>query len=168
MKDLIAFGFQQIKRVGPIIKQMLIEIRNWSWSWSQQSRFSRQFEKQHLDSRDFLVSLKNDISTNLDNFYAIKSRFVLIFIFVSIETLDRDSRSRHWQRAGLDSRENLDTSKKLVSTLRTFSISISISIGLDCRDPHAYLNPMNCFIIFGFVIIIFSIFSAVTRLEKGR
>ena len=26
MKDLIAFGFQQIKRVGPIIKQMLIEI----------------------------------------------------------------------------------------------------------------------------------------------
>ena len=60
-------------------------------SQSQQSRFSRQFEKRHLDSRDFLNSLKNDISTNLDNFYAIKSRFVSIFIFISIETLDQDS-----------------------------------------------------------------------------
>jgi len=72
MKDLIAFGFQQIKRVGPIIKQMLIEIR----------------KRAGLNSRDFLDSLKNDISTNLDNFYAIKSWFVSIFIFVSIETLD--------------------------------------------------------------------------------
>jgi hypothetical protein len=31
--------------------------------------------------------------------------------------LDWDSRSWHWQRAGLDSRENLDTFKKLVSTI---------------------------------------------------
>ncbi len=52
---------------------------------------SRQFEKRHLDSWDFLDSLKNDILTNLDNFYAIKSRFVLIFIFVSIEALDLDT-----------------------------------------------------------------------------
>jgi hypothetical protein len=36
----------------------------------------------------------------------------------------------------LDRRENLDTVKKLVSTLRTFSIPISI--GLDCRDHQAY------------------------------
>ncbi len=35
----------------------------------------------------------------------------------------------------LDRWENLDTLKKLVLTLRTFSISISI--GLDCRDPQA-------------------------------
>ena len=51
---------------------------------------SRHWERAGLDSRDFLDSLKNDISTNLDNFYAIKSRFVSIFIFVSIETLDFD------------------------------------------------------------------------------
>ena len=31
--------------------------------------------------------------------------------------LDRDSQSRHWQRASLDSQENLDTFKKLVSTI---------------------------------------------------
>ncbi len=36
---------------------------------------------------------------------------------LSRSCLDRDSRSRHWQRAGLDSRENLDTFIKLVSTI---------------------------------------------------
>ena len=40
------------------------------------------------------------------------------------------------KKFGLDCRENLDTLKKLVSTLRTFLISILI--GLDCRDPQAY------------------------------
>ncbi len=52
---------------------------------------SRHWQRAGLDSRDFLDSLKNDISTNLDNFYAIKSWFVSIFIFVSIETLDLDT-----------------------------------------------------------------------------
>ncbi len=33
--------------------------------------------------------------------------------------------------------DNLDSFQKLVSTQRTFLISI----GLDCWDPHAYLNP---------------------------
>jgi len=85
---------------------------------SRQSRFSWQFEKWHLDSRDFLDSLKNDISTNLDKFYVIKSRFVSSFIFVLIETL------------------NLDISKTDISMYR--DISISILIALDCRDPQAY------------------------------
>ncbi len=40
------------------------------------------------------------------------------------------------KKCDLDCRENLDTWKKLVSTRRTFSISISI--GLDCRDHQAY------------------------------
>jgi hypothetical protein len=31
--------------------------------------------------------------------------------------LDQDSRSRHWKKVGLDSRENLDTFKILVSTI---------------------------------------------------
>ena len=34
--------------------------------------------------------------------------------------------------------DNLDGFQKLVSTRKTFSISISISIGLDCRDPQPY------------------------------
>ncbi len=32
--------------------------------------------------------------------------------------LDRDTRSRHWQKVSLDSREILDTFKKLVSTIK--------------------------------------------------
>ncbi len=42
------------------------------------------------------------------------------------------------KKFGLDCRENLDTLKKLVSTQRTFSISISN--GADCWDPQAYLE----------------------------
>ncbi len=57
------------------------------------------------------------MSTNLNKAYAIKSRFVLIIIFVSIETLD------------------LNTLKKDISTDQ--EISISISIGLDSRDLQA-------------------------------
>jgi hypothetical protein len=37
---------------------------------------------------------------------------------LSRSCLDRDSRSQHWQRAGLNSRENLDTFKILVSTIK--------------------------------------------------
>ncbi len=37
------------------------------------------------------------------------------------------------KKVDLNRQENLDTSKKLVLTRRTFSISISI--GLDCQDP---------------------------------
>jgi len=46
--------------------------------------------------------------------------------------LDQDSPLRRQKRVSLDSRENLDSFKKLVSTRWTFSISILI--GLDCRD----------------------------------
>ncbi len=53
--------------------------------------WSRHFEKRHLDCQKILDSLKNDILTNLNKVYAIKSQFVSIFIFVSIETLDRDT-----------------------------------------------------------------------------
>ncbi len=45
--------------------------------------------------------------------------------------LDRDSRSRCQKSISLDVMDNLDGFQKLVSTRRT----ISISIGLDCRDP---------------------------------
>ena len=36
---------------------------------------------------------------------------------VSINTLDRNSRCQHWKKVGLDSGENLDTFKILVSTI---------------------------------------------------
>jgi hypothetical protein len=45
------------------------------------------------------------------------------------------------KKVDLDEMDNLDTLKKLVSTLRTFSILISI--GLDCRDPQAYIYVIS-------------------------
>jgi hypothetical protein len=47
---------------------------------------------------------------------------------------------KSWPRkkiSGLDMIDNLETLKKLISTLRT--ILILISIGLDCWDPQAYI-----------------------------
>jgi hypothetical protein len=38
-----------------------------------------------------VLNLKKDISTNLNEVYALKSRFVSIFIFVLIVTLDLDN-----------------------------------------------------------------------------
>jgi hypothetical protein len=64
------------------------------------------------------------VSTNLDNLDASKSR---------LKNLDFKNLDREKKKVDLDRRENLDNLKKLVSTRRTFSISISI--GLDCRDP---------------------------------
>ncbi len=50
-----------------------------------------------------------------------------------LKSLDFKNLDREKKKFGLDRRENLDTLKKLVLTLRTFSISI----GLNCRDPQA-------------------------------
>jgi hypothetical protein len=52
----------------------------------------------------------------------------LDFKNINFKNLDREKLKVH-----LDVMDNLDTSKKLVSTRRTFSISI----GLNCRDPQA-------------------------------
>ncbi len=55
---------------------------------------------------------------------------ISIFVEISIETLDLDT-----FKVDLDVMDNLDGFQKLVSTRRTFSISIST--GLDRRDPQA-------------------------------
>jgi hypothetical protein len=47
---------------------------------------------------------------------------------LSRRDLDQESQSQHWQRVSLDSQENLDTFKKLVSTIK---ISRSRSRNLD-------------------------------------
>ncbi len=71
------------------------------------------------------------ISTCLDNLDknldASKSR---------LKNLDFKNLDREKKKVDLDRQENLDNLKKLVLTRRTFSISISI--GLDCRDPQPY------------------------------
>jgi hypothetical protein len=80
------------------------------------------------------------ISTNLDNFDGSQqSRQKSQRVKVSTEK----SRPRK-KKVDLDHRENLDNSKKLVLTRRTFSILISI--GLDCRDP-CLCACQKCFII---------------------
>ena len=50
-----------------------------------------------------------------------------------LKNLDFKNLDREKFKVHLDVMDNLDTSKKLVSTRRTFSISI----GLNCRDPQA-------------------------------
>ncbi len=55
--------------------------------------------------------------------------------FVSTPPSSTKNFDREKKKVGLDRRENLNNEKKLVSTPRTFSISISI--GLNCRDHHA-------------------------------
>ncbi len=71
-----------------------------------------------------MVSISlDDLDKNLD---AAKSRFKSL-----------DFKNLDWEKikTGLDSKDSLVKFQKLVSTLRT--ISISISIGLNCRDPQA-------------------------------
>jgi hypothetical protein len=86
-------------------------------TWSRSRLSISTLAESRLDSRDFLDSLKNDILTNLDSFYAIKSQFV------SIETLDLDisktasglsrkfwlsRKSRHFKTVSLDAKDILD------------------------------------------------------------
>jgi hypothetical protein len=52
-----------------------------------------------------------------------------------LKSLHFKNLNREKIKTGLDSKGNLDVFQKLVSTLRTFLISISI--GLDCRDTQA-------------------------------
>ncbi len=67
-----------------------------------------------------IVSISlNDLDKNLDT---AKSR---------LKSLDFKNLNREKKNSGLDMMDNLDGFQKLVSTRRTFSISI----GLDCRDP---------------------------------
>ncbi len=50
-----------------------------SKSKSRRSRFSRQLKKVGLNGKEFLETLKNNISTNLDKAYTLKSQHVSIF-----------------------------------------------------------------------------------------
>jgi hypothetical protein len=63
----------------------------------------------------------DDLDKNLDT---AKSRW---------KSLDFKNLDREKENSGLDMMDNLDGFQKFVSTRRTFLISISI--GLDCRDP---------------------------------
>ena len=71
-----------------------------------------------------MVSISlNDLDKNLDS---AKSW---------LKSLDFKNLDRAKKNSGLDMMDNLDSFQKLVSTQRTFSISISM--GLNCRDPQA-------------------------------
>ncbi len=94
-------------------------------------------ETLNLDtSKSWSWQFKNDISTNLDNFYAIKSRFVSIFIFVSIESLDLDI-SKSWSRpsrksrqvlkTGLDAKDVLDLDWSRLSRPPTLSLFLQLN-----------------------------------------
>jgi hypothetical protein len=77
-------------------------------------------EKAWLSRFISIVSISlDDLDKNLDT---AKSR---------LKSLDFKNLDREKKNSGLDMIDNLDGFQKLVSTQRTFSISI----GLDCRDP---------------------------------
>ncbi len=128
--------------------------RVWIETWSRQIETPRLNFHKYLDqdfsSRPFLFSfcaskwaksagnskslIKNwEILISLDNFNknldAAKSQF---------KSLDFNNLNCEKIKTGLDSKDNLDKFQKLVSPLRT--LSILISIGLDCWDPQAYKN----------------------------
>ncbi len=76
-----------------------------------------------------MVSISlDDLDKNLD---AAKSRF---------KCLDFKTLNQEKIKTDFDSKDNFDKFRKLVSTLRT----ISISIGLDCRDPQANKTQSFC------------------------
>ncbi len=99
--------------LGSLKKDILtVEIFSTVWKrTSRQSRFSRQFEKGHLSSWDFLNSLKNDI---FDKVFAIKSWFLsLPQSRLSISTFQKPTsrlsrKSQQFSKVGLDTKDNLD------------------------------------------------------------
>ena len=80
---------------------------------------------ENLDA-SWQISTISTLSTNLDNLDknldASKSR---------LKNLDFKNLDREKKKVYLDRRENLDNLKKLVSTRRTFSISISIGLDVE-------------------------------------
>ncbi len=93
----------------------------------------------------FLVEISQSVKA-FHNFQTQKASTMSRFLNKSWLRLNksRKSRQKSWRvkistekkKVDLNRQENLDNSKKLVSTRRT----ISILIGLDCWDPHAYLK----------------------------
>jgi hypothetical protein len=108
---------------------------------------SRHLQKVSLYSREILYSLKNNISTTLDEVFAIKSQFVSIFIFVSIKTIDLDnskSLSRH------DEKRHLDLNLSRLSrppSLRENTLFIDVLYNrlTDFYNPVSVLNNKNCY-----------------------
>ncbi len=79
--------------------------------WGSRSCLDRDSRSRHWQ-RAGLDSLKNDISTNLDNFYAIKSRF-LFLSRLSISTFQKPTsrlsrKSRYFKKVSLDAKDVLD------------------------------------------------------------
>jgi len=129
--------------------------------------FEREVSKKSWKSLDyvekswkFLINLES-----LDK--SRQSRFVST-IWINISTkINLDQKililkiSTEKKKVDLKVMDNLDTSQKLVSTRRTFSISISI--GLNCRDPQGYtfqylLRPINNYLLNNWVDIFYQLF----------
>jgi hypothetical protein len=85
------------------------------------------------------------LDKNLDYLEKAWLSWFISIVLISLDDLDKNldtakswlkSLNREKKNSGLDMMDNLDGFQKLVSTQRTFSISISI--GLDCWDPQPY------------------------------
>ena len=111
--------------------------------WAKSAGNSNFFQKVSTKSR--FISTKSRLLTNISK-NLVLSRFVSK-VSISLDDLDKNldtslsrlksldfkNLDRDKMKVDLDRRENLDGFQKLVSTLRTFSISISIC--LDVETP---------------------------------
>ncbi len=93
---------------------------------------SRQFEKRHLDSRGFLDSLKNNISTvrkpSLDSLDYPKNWDFLIFVEISIVSLDLDNLKNDISTVEIFSTVWKTTSLLFENQVSTVSITLKIEI----------------------------------------
>jgi hypothetical protein len=88
--------------------------------------FQRERERESLSSYTHTCAYANDLGEislipNLVSCQKMEGQLVKLGgLDLSLSCLDRESRYRHFQKVSLGSRENLDTSKKLVSTVKIF------------------------------------------------
>ncbi len=119
----------EISQFVEIFEPEVLKKSRKSLDYVEKSRkISKNLESLDLSRRSRFVSTISICLDNLDKYLdKDKSR---------PKNLDFKNLDREKKKVDLNVMDILDSFQKLVSTRRT--ISISISIGLDCRDPQGY------------------------------
>ena len=118
--------------------------------------FSKSLDKSRfISTKSRFISTKSRLFTNISK-NLVLSRFVSK-VSISLDDLDKNldtslsrlksldfkNLDRDKMKVDLDRRENLDGFQKLVSTLRTFSISISICLDVETTKARFYSSNFS-------------------------